>query len=237
MDGLRPENLKDLTGPKTGVAGATLRRALQRLVNTMIRVETPLFIIRSVFGGSLCALGKDASDVKSIAVGSTYRRLATKVAIKPRSKGLGQDLGPVQLGYGTQGGCEAAVHAVCEYLSVLTPNYVIVKLDVKNAFNSLDRRHILEIIKNRAPRLYPILRSAYLSPTPLFYGEHLISSESGFQQGDPAGPAIFSLAVDEIARDVTAPLNIWYLHHMYIASLSVDLSISYVKILKELLHG
>ena len=32
------------------------------------------------------------------------------------------------------------------------------------------------------------------------------------QQGDPAGPAAFALAVDEIASAVASPLNVWYLN-------------------------
>jgi hypothetical protein len=32
----------------------------------------------------------------------------------------------------------------------------------------------------------------------LFFGDHLISSSVGAQQGDPCGPMIFSLAIQQI---------------------------------------
>ena len=42
-------------------------------------------------------------------------------------------------------------------------------------------------------------------------GNETILSETGVQQGDPLGPVLFALAVDEIARSVRSPINIWYL--------------------------
>ena len=42
-------------------------------------------------------------------------------------------------------------------------------------------------------------------------GNETILSETGVQQGDPLGPILFALAVDEIARSVRSPINIWYL--------------------------
>ena len=147
----------------------------------MVRGETPDFMTPTLFGSCLCTLEKEGGDVRPIAVGSTYRRLAVKTALRSLTRGLGDQLGPVQLGFGTQGGWEAAVHATREYYDVLPSDNVILKLDVKNAFNSVYRKHFLNIIKDRTPTLYPILRSSYLSPTPLFYGEHEIWSESGIQ--------------------------------------------------------
>ena len=33
----------------------------------------------------------------------------------------------------------------------------------------------------------------------------------GIQQGDPIGPALFTLSVDEAARGVQSEFNVWYL--------------------------
>ena len=43
-------------------------------------------------------------------------------------------------------------------------------------------------------------------------GNVTIPYETGVQQGDPLGPVLFALAVDELARSVRSPINIWRLN-------------------------
>ena len=45
----------------------------------------------------------------------------------------------------------------------------------------------------------------------LFYGDTNLVSATGIQQGDPFGPALFCLAVDESTRKVHTEFNVWYL--------------------------
>jgi len=47
---------------------------------------------------------------------------------------------PQQLGVGTPGGCEAAVHSARRYLEALSEDHVLVKLEFSNTFNSLHRQ-------------------------------------------------------------------------------------------------
>ena len=37
------------------------------------------------------------------------------------------------------------------------------------------------------------------------------ASETVIQQGDPIGPALFALSVDEAARGIQSEFNVWYL--------------------------
>jgi len=55
-------------------------------------------------------------------------------------------LAPQQLGVGTQGGCEAAVHATRRFLSVMAQDSIVVKLDIENVFNCLNRVHMIAAI-------------------------------------------------------------------------------------------
>ena len=61
------------------------------------------------------------------------------------------------------------------------------------------------------PGLYSLLWQAYSSPTRLFFGDERFASETGIQQGDPIGPALFALSVDEAAQGVQSEFNVWYL--------------------------
>ena len=67
------------------------------------------------------------------------------------------------------------------------------------------------------PNLYNLIWQAYSGVSHLFYGENIIPSVTGIQQGDPFGPALFSLGIDPIVRSVGSELNIWYLDDASIA--------------------
>jgi hypothetical protein len=63
------------------------------------------------------------------------------------------------------------------------------------------------------PLLYPYLYQCYRNPSTLFFGNHLISSSVGAQQGDPCGPMIFSLTIQPIILSLDSQMNIWYLYY------------------------
>ena len=82
---------------------------------------------------------------------------------------------------------------------------------MRNAFNSLRRDSFLSVARVRTPGLYSLLWQAYSSPTRLFFGEEGFASETGIQQGDLIGLALFALSVDEASRGVQSEFNLWYL--------------------------
>ena len=51
----------------------------------------------------------------------------------------------------------------------------------------------------------------YNSITNLFYGNEIIASAEGMQQGDPMGPLGFSLAINGLITRLKTDLNCWYL--------------------------
>ena len=85
--------------------------SLTKFTNLLLSGEVPEFARQVFYGARLCALGKKDGGVRPIAVGNVLRRLAAKVGARPSSARLGSELRPIQLGFSTRGGCEAAVHA------------------------------------------------------------------------------------------------------------------------------
>ena len=122
---------------------------------------------------------------------------------------LREDLSPCQLGVGVCLGCESAVHATRSFNNHSVDPKVLWKLDVSNAFNSIECKTFIGEIATRYPSLYFLVNEAYSNPSTA--GKHCIPSSMGIQQGDPLGPALFALAVDKIAKNVSSELNIWYL--------------------------
>jgi hypothetical protein len=51
----------------------------------------------------------------------------------------------------------------------------------------------------------------FSSSSYLIYNGSLIYSQVGCQQGDPLGPAIFSLSIHPIIEKLSSHLNVWYL--------------------------
>ena len=86
---------------------------------------------------------------------------------------------PLQLDYGTPLGAEAAVHAARRFLHNLQPDHLILKLDFKNAFNSIRRDKMLAAVRERAPEIYPLVHSAYSTQSTLFFGGESLQSAEG----------------------------------------------------------
>jgi len=210
-DGLRPSHLSALISRKAGEAGVRLLASLTEFVNLVLRGEVPEFARPIFYGATLCALSKKDGGIRPIAVGSTLRRLATKVGAKPLASEIGDSLRPVQLGFSTRGGCEAAAHAARRYLQCNQHRRVVFKVDMANAFNSIRRDVFLAAARDKAQGIYRLLWQAYSEPSTLFYGNTNLVSATGIQQGDPFGPALFSLGIDSLTRRVNTEFNVWYL--------------------------
>ena len=99
----------------------------------------------------------------------------------------------------------------------LSPNYILAKLDIKNAFNSIRRDILLRKGLINCPDIFRLASLAYGSPTPIMANGNLIWSNSGVQQGDPLGPLLFSLAIHDIASSMKSNFNVWYLDDATIA--------------------
>ena len=75
----------------------------------------------------------------------------------------------------------------------------------------LDPSLVLDKVKEKNPSLFNLLWQAYSTPSHLFYRGEIISSDTGIQQGDPGGPALFSLGIDHIIKKLKCEVNLWYL--------------------------
>ena len=81
--------------------------------------KTPSIIHPFPFGATLVTMEKKRGEVMPIAMGCTIHRLMAKIAGSKVVGDMAKLLAPQQLGYGTSGGVEAAVHAARLYLSQL----------------------------------------------------------------------------------------------------------------------
>ncbi|XP_029656497.1 uncharacterized protein LOC115230450 [Octopus sinensis] len=163
--------------------------------------------------GSLTALNKKDGGIRPISVGCTFRRLAAKILCSRSSHSYPSIFKNIQLGVGVRGGCEASAYSVREFIASknVSDNCVILKIDMRNAFNSIDRSCFLGECMTQLPEIMPFAKLCYEHSSSLLFEGSSILSSTGVQQGDPLGPLLFALGINPIAMSVKSPLNIWYL--------------------------
>jgi len=230
-DGLTPQHLRDMV---------SIEDVLSPLLITITDFVNGLFMgivpedIRSIFfGGKLIALSKKDGGLRPIAIGYTLRRLTAKIANTYATKKMSATLSPLQLGVGTAGGMEAAVHATRQYLHQLTSDYAIVKLDFKNAFNTLRRDCMLEALSSTIPELFTFVHSAYATSSMLQFDNFVIQSSEGVQQGDPLGPLLFSITVHPLLINCSTELKVGYLDDFTIGGSKLDIVSNVVRLRKD----
>ena len=151
-----PQIFKDLVSKSNGSAGLNFLKSLTKLINLIgdgkiLDPLRPFF-----FGAKLIALIIMDGGLRPIAIGNTLRRIASKCA---GSKALSERqnfFGNVQVGCGTKRRAEIAAHSFRNLIERddNPKRTVLLKLDFKNAFNSLNRETMLNHVYSNRPELY-----------------------------------------------------------------------------------
>ena len=98
-------------------------------------------------------------------------------------------LGPHQLGVGVPGGLEAIVHAVDKIVEEGDKDLLILQVDLINAFNLCDRDSTFRVVEEVFPDILKWVLTCYDTNAVLIFGNTIIMSECGFNQGDPLASA------------------------------------------------
>ena len=155
--------------------------------------------INEVTGKFECSGG-----VRPIAIDEPIIRLVGRCAAFLKSKVVGNLLSPLQMGVGIPRGVEYVAHAaslwIKESLVDNSCKKVTIKVDVKNAFNSLPRWLIRLGVLKYSPDLVNYFDWSYGSSTKLVMinGVVIGHSETGLRQGDPLGPMFYSMGIQLI---------------------------------------
>jgi ribonuclease HI len=213
--GLKVTHLTDMVRCR----GLDFATDLAGITSAIAAGHIPKPIRRFLYGASLSALAKKSGGVRPIASGEILRRLSAKylcamvkVAARPFF------LRVHQMGVAVGGGAETIVHASRRSRESLhgVPHRGFVKLDMTNAFNRCRRGLLLPLARRHFPDLAGYVEAAYGMPSSLFWGDVVLTSASGVQQGDPLGPLLFALLLADLWENTGRPelpldLLAWYL--------------------------
>ena len=215
--GLRASHLQDAI--RRPGRGAILASALARLAQMWAHGNIPEEFSSALCGANLTPLRKKDNGVRPIAVGEVLRRLVGKALL---STGAAKEeiavLGPEQVGVGVPRACESVAIGMTSLINKLGPHsqqWAALLVDVKSAFQGVDRTCVLKSAETDAPTLFNFLSFTLTRSTPLYAGGRIIYSEAGVPQGCPLGPVAFSLGVHPVLWEITAKMsliwNVWYL--------------------------
>ena len=218
---LRPQHLKETLRLDAGDQRERLVKLLTALTNALLSNSVPDFVRPVLFGANITALKKKSGGIRPIAVGDVFRRIACKCAMRRVEPTLSALLMPSQLGCGVRAGIDAAIHSTREKLFSSTDCKLFLKIDFQNAFNTIRRDHVAECLYKFAPELLSIYTASYSQPSFLTFGDSILQSDEGLQQGDPLAPAFFCLGLHDIISSLRTPYKIAYLDDV---SLIGDLS-------------
>ena len=210
-DGLLPQHLIDMSGSALGEPVTQLVNSLVSSMNLIVFPgKIPKELCETFYGATLIALSKKDGRVRPIAIGFSLRRLAAKITMFANKNFSATHFIPHQLGAPKV--AETCVHAVRSYLlSQSSKGKVLNKIDFKNAFNTVRGDVILNLVKTKIPSMYNFIHQCYDINTNLIFGDEVLNSREGFQQGDPLGPFLFSLGIQDIVNDLRSELNVFYL--------------------------
>ena len=236
LDGYRAEHILNAINT---VQNVSVLESLMALLNIILSGRIHPEVKEWFAGGKLCALKKSDGGIRPICMGSVVRRLTSKIVCRIYQQKFTEFLAPTQLGVGVKSGAECLIHEVdLVYRAHQSDkNFVILKIDYRNAFNLVDRQVFLDSIHDNFPELYNYVVSMYGVQAILTFGSKCIRSEEGTQQGDPMGPVLFSLALKIVTDKLKKKLpkltmNRWYLDDGYIGS-KVKEVISAFKIVRD----
>ncbi|KAL0214935.1 hypothetical protein P9112_007119 [Eukaryota sp. TZLM1-RC] len=143
--------------------------------------------------------GDKPDGVRPIAIGESLTRLLSSLIFNRISTKARDYLKPFQFGIKTVEGASVASMTSDVFFNSQIHQYIF-NLDFKNAFNSVKRKCIFDVLLHDFPELSAFFYLFYGKKSDLIFDSFTLESFSGVKQGDPLGLLLFCLAIHNIIK-------------------------------------
>ena len=165
----------------------------------------PPEIAKLMSSSRLIAFPKSNGDVRSIAVGDALRRLTARAICVQKKERFADYVTPIQHGVSTQNGTDLVAHQIGLMLEV-DQYWIVLKSDVRNAFNSISRCDMLNEVSKASPDLFSHIQQMYGYSSFLIYlqgsSSIVIPSQEEVHQSDPLRRVLFATTTHPILSEI-----------------------------------
>ena len=195
IDGLRKEHLISMA--KNGAAAWL--SGMAALATAITSAKVPAWYTTIISSTRLVGLSKPGQPNKRrpIGIGSTWLKVIDNAILISLDDKIRSVLEPFQYGL-AKAGPESLVQKINTTLAE-NKSWVVLKLDVTNAFNTIHRKVIFEQVRDLFPELLPYINMLYGGHRECWTrdetGFHqVIRSEEGVTQGHTLGTVLFNIS-------------------------------------------
>ena len=174
--------------------------SLAKFVNACLAGYLPPEIQPYLCGGRLVPLRKKDEGIRPLVIGELLRAIAAKLSLAEIENCL-QALQPLQIGVGSKGPViPSAILAVKSWIAEMADDEILLKIDIANAYNTIDRQACLAGVAKFCPDLLRWARWCLDGANHVYYDHEVILCSRGVQQGDPLAPMLFSVGLHLVAE-------------------------------------
>jgi len=174
--GLRPQHLLDFLNSADSAAKARLLETLLTLVTTVSAGRLHPRGAPYLCAARFIPLKKKDGGVRRIDKSDPPRRLTAKwLLATSQGRSATAALAPLQTAFAKGSPCEVVAMGVLALAEPMHGStwWLLLQVDLKNAFSSIHRPTILEALEQRCPSLLPWVRQAF-QPAPLLLGLEVV---------------------------------------------------------------
>lgn len=192
------EFLRDPTSSRRGIFDS-----VTKLINVLAAGEAPVAHAPWIASAPLTPLAKKDMTTRPIAVGETLRRLVSNCLLSKSYRKAAVYIPPYRVTScwhrdECQGRLQCSWHPKNGESCRKNPEFSLLSVDLKNAFNLCSRSAFLKGTESHFRRLLRWVLYSYNDPASLWTGFDILLSVSGTQQGNPFGCLLSDLVLQKL---------------------------------------